>query len=146
GVTVVVKNTTIGTTTDIDGNFSLSVSADANALVFSFIGMESKEVPIDGKTTINVSMDSSSEDIEEVVVVAFGTQKKTEMVGSVSSIKPAELRIPASNLTTALSGQAAGVISYQLSGEPGQDNANFFIRGVTSFGTGKVDPLILIDG
>ena len=94
GVTVVVKNTTIGTTTDIDGNFSLSVSSEADALVFSFIGMESKEVPIDGKTTINVELTSASEDIEEVVVVAFGTQKKTEMVGSVSSIKPAELRIP----------------------------------------------------
>src|SRR5690606_33579272 len=81
-----------------------------------------------------------------VVVVAFGTQKKTDMVGAVTTIKPSDLRIPSSNLTTALAGQAAGIIAYQRSGEPGQDNADFFIRGVTSFGTGKVDPLLLIDG
>ncbi len=146
GATVVVKNTTIGTTTDSSGNFEIIVPGDAQVLVFSFVGLQSQEVPISGGRVFNVTLEPAPEDIEEVVVVAFGTQKKTDMVGSVTSIKPAELRVPASNLTTALAGQAAGVISYQLSGEPGQDNANFFIRGVTSFGTGKVDPLILIDG
>src|SRR5690606_8020507 len=64
----------------------------------------------------------------------------------VTTVKPSDLRVPSSNLTTALAGQAAGIIAYQRSGEPGQDNADFFIRGVTSFGTGKVEPLILIDG
>src|SRR5699024_112747 len=80
------------------------------------------------------------------VVVAFGTQKRTDMVGSVTTVKPSDLQVPSSNLTTALAGQAAGIIAYQRSGEPGEDNADFFIRGVTSFGTGKVNPLILIDG
>ena len=146
GATVVVKNTVIGTTTDTDGKFALIIPPNARNLVVSFVGMVSQDVAIEGKTTFRIALEESTKELEDVVVVAFGTQKKKDMVGSVTSIKPAELKIPASNLTNALAGQAAGVISYQLSGEPGQDNANFFIRGVTSFGTGKVDPLILIDG
>ena len=146
GATIVVKNTVIGTTSGSDGKFALIIPKNARILVVSFVGMTSQEIAIEGKSIFRIALEESSRELDDVVVVAFGTQKKTDMVGSVTSIKPAELRIPASNLTTALAGQAAGVISYQLSGEPGQDNANFFIRGVTSFGTGKVDPLILIDG
>lgn len=145
GTTVSVKNTVIGTTTDIDGNFALIVPSDAKVLVFSFVGMDTQEIEIGDRRNFSVTMQESSEMLDEVVAVAFGKQKVTDLVGSVSSIKPGELNVSSSNLTTALAGQAAGVISYQTSGEPG-DNANFFIRGVTSFGTGKVDPLILIDG
>ncbi|WP_262713107.1 SusC/RagA family TonB-linked outer membrane protein [Anseongella ginsenosidimutans] len=79
------------------------------------------------------------------MVVAFGTQKKKEVVGAVTTITPSELKVPSSNLTTALAGRLAGVVAYQRSGEPGADDADFFIRGVTSFGY-KKDPLILIDG
>ena len=79
------------------------------------------------------------------MVVAFGTQKKESMISSIETIKPAELKVPSSNLTTALAGRMSGVIAYQRSGEPGKDNADFFIRGVTTFGY-KKDPLILIDG
>lgn len=145
GTTITIVGTTKGVITDTDGKYSIEVGPN-DKLTFSFIGMESQIVEIDNRKVINVQMSSKIDELEEVVVVAFGKQKKTEVVGSVSSISPEKLRVPASNLTTALAGQAAGVISYQLSGEPGQDNANFFIRGVTSFGTGKVDPLILIDG
>src|SRR3546814_867376 len=88
---------------------------------------------------------SQVEDIGEVVVVAFGTQKKQEVVGAVTTINPQEMKIPSSNLTNALAGRLAGVVAYQRSGEPGADDADFFIRGVTSFGY-KKDPLILIDG
>jgi len=146
GVSVVVKGTTTGTITDENGKFSFIIPFETKALVFSFVGMQAKELSIEGKSSIDVVLEENSQKLDEMVVVAFGKQKKTDMVGSVTSIKPADLKIPASNLTTALAGQASGVISYQLSGEPGQDNASFFIRGVTSFGTGKVDPLILIDG
>src|SRR5690606_25404575 len=76
--------------------------------------------------------------------VAFGRQKRTDLIGSVTSINPSELKVPSSNLTTALAGRLAGIIAYQRSGEPGADNAEFFIRGVTTFGY-KKDPLILID-
>lgn len=75
--------------------------------------------------------------LDEVAIVAFGTQKKESVIASISTIKPAELKVPSSNLTTALAGRMAGIIAYQRSGEPGQDNADFFVRGVTTFGTGK---------
>src|SRR5690606_13855106 len=103
-------------------------------------------VHAESKDELSIILIEQDGDLEEVVVVAYGTQKKSEVVGAMSTINASELRIPSSNLTTALAGRIAGIIAYQRSGEPGQDNADFFIRGVTSFGTGKVDPLILIDG
>ncbi|HMR20034.1 MAG TPA: SusC/RagA family TonB-linked outer membrane protein, partial [Sphingobacterium sp.] len=109
-------------------------------------GYLEKDVSIAGRDFLEILLQEDPAALDEVVVVAFGTQKRTDMVGSVTSIKPSNLRAPTSNLTTALAGQAAGIIAYQRSGEPGQDNADFFIRGVTSFGTGKVNPLVLIDG
>lgn len=146
GVNVQVKGTNKGAATDLEGKFEL-IDVNENAtLVISYIGYKTQEVKVDGRTTINITLQTDAALVDEVVVVAFGKQKKTDMVGSVTSISPADLKVPASNLTTALAGQAAGVISYQRSGEPGQDNADFFIRGVTSFGVGKVNPLILIDG
>ncbi len=146
GASVMVKGTNVGTQTDKDGVFSFPEMGENVVLLISFTGYLSQEVPVQGRTVISVTLKEDPSELGEVVVVAFGTQKKTDMVGSVTSIKPSNLRVPSSNLTTALAGQAAGIIAYQRSGEPGQDNADFFIRGVTSFGTGKVDPLILIDG
>src|SRR5690606_11352465 len=146
GVSVGVKdNNRIGTTTDLNGRYVLEVPADA-VLVFSMVGYNRQEIPVKDRSVVNVKMHYADSDIDEVVVVAYGTQKKSEVVGAMTTINPDELRIPSSNLTTALAGRIAGIIAYQRSGEPGQDNADFFIRGVTSFGTGKVDPLILIDG
>lgn len=83
--------------------------------------------------------------LDEVTVVAFGKQKKESLTSSITTVKPAELKVPASNLTTALAGSVAGMIAYQRSGEPGADNADFFVRGITTFGT-NTNPLILIDG
>jgi TonB-linked SusC/RagA family outer membrane protein len=145
GVSVAIKGTRIGTTTDQNGKYILDVTEPNAVLVFSMVGFETQEIAVNGKETIDVTMVSADKGLDEVVVVAFGKQKKTDMVGSVTSIKPADLKVPSSNLTTALAGKAAGVIAYQRSGEPGADNAEFFIRGVTSFGY-KRDPLILIDG
>ncbi|WP_257669229.1 SusC/RagA family TonB-linked outer membrane protein [Parapedobacter tibetensis] len=145
GVSVVVKGrTTIGTTTDLNGKYFLEVP-DGATLVFSLIGFEMQEIPVDGRELIDVSLTEATSMLDDVVVVAFGTQKKQDVIGAVTSINPSELKVPSSNLTTALAGRLAGVIAYQRSGEPGQDNADFFIRGVTTFGY-KVDPLILIDG
>lgn len=134
-----------GTTTDINGRYSLSVPDGSGILVFSYLGFVSQEVSIDGKTTINVILAESKTDLKEVVVVAFGTQKKSSMVSAITTINPKDLKVPSSNLTTALAGRLSGVISYQRSGEPGQDNASFFIRGVTTFGYTSA-PLILVDG
>lgn len=145
GVTVYLKsNRSIGTTTDLNGRYVLLVP-EHSVLVYSMIGFDSQEVPADGKKEINVRLRPSTSQLGETVVVAFGTQKRENVVGSVTTVNPKDLKIPSSNLTTALAGRMAGVIAYQRSGEPGADNADFFIRGVTTFGY-KKDPLILVDG
>ncbi|HCN84302.1 MAG TPA: SusC/RagA family TonB-linked outer membrane protein, partial [Sphingobacteriaceae bacterium] len=145
GVSIAVKGrSNIGTTTDANGKYLLSIPGADVILVFSMVGYETQEIPVKGQNVVNVEMKANNKGLDEVVVVAFGKQKKSEMVGSVTSIKPSELKVPSSNLTTALAGRAAGIIAYQRSGEPGQDNADFFIRGVTTFGY-KTSPLILID-
>ncbi|RYF95732.1 MAG: SusC/RagA family TonB-linked outer membrane protein, partial [Chitinophagaceae bacterium] len=146
GVNVSVKGTTIGVSTDANGKFILDVPDDNAILVFSLVGFITQEIPVKGKDVINVILKVNDTKLDEVVITAFGgKQKRTDMVGSVTSISARDLKVPSSNLTTALAGKAAGVIAYQRSGEPGQDNADFFIRGVTTFGY-KTSPLILIDG
>lgn len=145
GVSINIKGTNQGTLSDNNGNYILDISGENTVLVFSMVGFLPQEIGIQGRETLNVTMKPDVSSLDEVVVVGFGTQKKTDMVGSVTSIKPSDLKVPSSNLTTALAGRAAGVIAYQRSGEPGQDNADFFIRGVTTFGY-KTSPLILIDG
>lgn len=132
--------------TDLDGNYTINVSSSNSILKFTFIGFEDQEVKVGNSTLIDIILKESTSELDELVVVGFGEQQKKDLIGSVTTIKPSSLKVPTSNLTTALAGQAAGIISYQRTGEPGQDNADFFIRGVTSFGTGKVNPLILIDG
>ena len=146
GVTVKVKEQpTIGASTDFNGRYILDVPANST-LVFSLVGFDAQEIPVTKNgQVIEVTLKDVTSELEDVVVVAFGTQKKKEVVGSITTITPSELKIPSSNLTTALAGRLAGVVAYQRSGEPGADDADFFIRGVTSFGY-KKDPLILIDG
>ena len=144
GASVVVRGTSNGTITDIDGNFSLSVPV-GKELQISYIGYITQYVKVPKNNKVSVVLEEDSKALDEVVVVAFGTQKKESMISSIETIKPAELKVPSSNLTTALAGRMSGVIAYQRSGEPGKDNADFFIRGVTTFGY-KKDPLILIDG
>jgi len=109
--------------------------------------METKEIKYNGEDFLKITLKPKTDELDEVTVVAFAKQKKESVVASITTVKPAELRVPSSNLTTALAGRVAGLISFQPSGEPGQDNANFFIRGITTFGAdAKKDPLILIDG
>jgi TonB-linked SusC/RagA family outer membrane protein len=131
--------------TDFDGGYTLKVPSENSVLEFSFVGFITKTIELDGRSEINIALVTNEESLGEVVVVGFGTQKKSDLVGSVATINPSELRAPSSNLTNALAGRVAGVIGFQRSGEPGADNANFFIRGVTSFGYNN-NPLILIDG
>src|SRR6056297_2535102 len=90
GVTVLVKETQVGTVTDVDGNYSLDVPAQRDTLVFSFVGMQTKHVPIQGRTTINVSLVSQAQAMQEVVVVGYGTQKKQNLTGSVSNVDAAD--------------------------------------------------------
>ena len=133
------------TSTDSNGKYVLDVKRDG-ILMFSAIGYVSQQVPVEGRNVINITFLEAASEIESVVVTAFGKrQRKEAIVGSVTSINAKELKVPSSNLTTAFAGRLSGVIAYQRSGEPGADDASFFIRGVTTFGNGSGSPLILID-
>jgi TonB-linked SusC/RagA family outer membrane protein len=143
GVTITIVGTTRGVITDVDGTYSIEAQP-TQKLTFSFVGMESQTIEVGNRQVIDIVLEEMIDELEEVTVVAFGTQKKESVVASISTVSPKDLRIPSSNLTNSLAGRVGGLISYQRSGEPGQDNAEFFIRGVMTFGY-KVDPLILID-
>jgi TonB-linked SusC/RagA family outer membrane protein len=143
GATITIEGTTKGVITDVDGTYSIEAKS-SDKLIFSFVGMESQIIVVKEQRIIDVQLGEKVDELEEVTIVAFGKQKKESVIGAITTVKPAELKVPSSNLTTALAGRMSGVISYQRSGEPGLDNADFFIRGVTTFGY-KVDPLILID-
>lgn len=143
GVTILIENSTRGVTTDIDGTFEIKATP-SNKLVFSFLGMESQTIVVGSQTYIGVAMKPAASELDEVTIVAFGKQKKESVIGSITTVNPTELKVPSSNLTTALAGNMAGIIAYQRSGEPGRDNADFFVRGITTFGA-NTNPLILID-
>ncbi len=147
GVTVLIKGTAQGTITDFDGNYSLKISTQENiVLQFSFIGMKTQEVVFTNQATINITMIEESKGLDEVVVTAFGTaQRKESIVGSIQSIRPDDLVVPATNLSNAFAGRLSGVIAFQRSGEPGADGSNFYIRGISTL-SGAKDPLIIIDG
>ncbi|MDR0505928.1 MAG: TonB-dependent receptor [Dysgonamonadaceae bacterium] len=144
GASVTVKGSTRGVTTDLDGSYSISVKPE-DVLEFSFLGYEKKTVTVGTQTSISVQLKPTANELDEVTVVAFGKQKKESVVSSIQTVNTKDLKIPSSNLTTAFAGKIPGIISYQTTGEPGADNAQFFVRGVTTFGY-KADPLILIDG
>lgn len=147
GATVQIKGSTKGVIADVDGNFEFDGLKVNDLLIVSFIGMEPKEITYKGEKVLNVVLEPKADELDEVTVVAFAKQKKESIVSAITTVKPTELKVPSSNLTTAFAGRVAGLISYQTSGEPGKDNANFFIRGITTFGAeAKKDPLILIDG
>lgn len=145
GASVLVKGSTTGVVTDLDGNYTLANVSKGAILEFSYVGYVKLTKTVGSETTINAILYEDSQMLEGVEVVAFGTQKKESVIGAISTVKVAELKTPSSNLTNALAGRIAGVISYQRTGEPGVDDASFFVRGVTTFGY-KKDPLILIDG
>jgi TonB-linked SusC/RagA family outer membrane protein len=145
GATVVVRGTSRGVITDTDGAYTIGNLKAEDFLEFSFLGMDNVSVEVGTKQKINIQLKPKANELDGVVVTAFGgMQKKESSVSSIATVNPSDLKIPTSNLTTALAGRMAGLISYQRSGEPGLDNAEFFIRGVTTFGY-KKDPLILID-
>jgi len=145
GVTVMIKNSGIGTVSDMNGAYMLEVPENG-VLVFSYIGYKTVEVPITGKSGIDLKLDIESTQIEEIVVVAYGVQKRAHLTGSVATLHSRELaQKPVDNLTTMLSGRLPGVITRQQSGVPGENAAKFFIRGRSS-PTGSGAPLIIVDG
>lgn len=146
GVSVLVEGTTIGALTDANGNYTLKIPADAREVVFQFLGYETKRIPVKDIQLLKlISLSEQASSIEDIVVVGFGVQKKESVVGAVQAVKPSTLDFPSSNLTASFAGKIAGVIATQRSGEPGADGANFWIRGISTFGSNK-SPLIVMDG
>ena len=144
GAGVVVRGTQTGSVTDLDGRFTVMAAKDAT-LTVSFIGYTTREVPVGTQTDIRIVLEENVQSIDDVVVVGFGVQKKESLVGAVQSVKPSDLQTSSSNLSTSFSGKIAGVIAVQKSGEPGADGANFWIRGISTFGSGQ-SPLLILDG
>jgi len=145
GVVVMVKGAQKGTITDLDGKFTISVSDPNAVLLFSFIGYKSQEIQLNGRNSLEVTMEEDSRNLEEVVVVGYGTQKKANLTGAVGLVRMNDMESrPLTNSSLALQGTVSGVYALQNSGKPGDDNAVIDIRGVGTFGDNT--PLVIIDG
>lgn len=145
GAAVMIKGTTTGAATSIEGDFTLEC-CEGDTLSVSYIGYEPKDIVVKGLNIYSITLSEDAKQLEEVVVTAFGTgQKKISMVGAVTQIKSEELRVPSASLSSSFAGRLAGVIAVQRSGEPGADGANFWIRGKSTF-SGVTDALIVLDG
>ena len=145
GATIKIKGSTTGTVTDLDGKFEIKATAN-DILQISYVGYNTKEIKVGKQKVIAVTLAESAEQLETVVVTAFGAnQKKESVTGAIQAIKPADLIVPSSNLSTSFAGRLAGVVAFQRSGEPGSNNAEFFIRGISTI-SGITSPLIIMDG
>ena len=143
GVNVVIKGTTTGVTTDIDGNYQISVE-DGATLIFSYVGFETQEIQVGARSTIDVSLGGATE-LQEVVVTGYQNQLKREVTGSIASVKAAEIEnLPMQSFDRAIQGRVAGTQIAAASGQPG-GALNIRIRGIGSINSGN-DPLIIIDG
>ena len=143
GVNVMVKGTQVGAITDLNGKYNIRVSGTKAVLVFSYVGYQKRESPVEDLRVINVTLEGDQQTLNEVVVVGSGVQKKVSVTGSITNVKGDILRMPSSMLSNSFAGKLAGVISTSTSGQPGS-GSNFYIRGISTFG-GRTTPLILLD-
>src|ERR1700744_571049 len=147
GVSVKIKGTTAGIATNVNGECKLKVAENSAVLVFSFIGYETREEAVGDRASINIQMTKSanSQNLNEVVVVGYGTQKKTTLTGAVATVKGSDLvKSPQPNLSNSLAGRIPGLIALDGSGEPGYDGSTLLIRGQST--TNNNGPLVVIDG
>ena len=146
GVNVLVKGTTIGAVTDIDGNFSFEAPAGCT-LVISYIGFESQEVKVKGNAPLNIILKEDSEALDEVVVIGYGTQKKVNLTGAVSAVTGEEIaKRPVSNTSTMLQGQMPGLRITSDKGQPGNESVQMRVRGQGTYSSAGSNPLVLING
>ncbi len=132
--------------TDIDGMFQLNVTGKSATLEFSYIGFKKKQVKVDTNTLTTIMLDADEGELEEVVVTGYGSQKKASIIGAIETVKPEELKFGSTRtLSNNLAGKLSGVIGIHRSGEPGYDDSNFWIRGISTF-SNQNKPLVLIDG
>ena len=146
GATILVKGTKKSVVSNFDGNFTIEVPDSKSVLVVSYTGFITKEVAVGAVgTSMEIQLVEDNTALNDVVVVGYGKQKKGQIVGAVSTIKGEQMRFPTRNLTNNMAGQVAGLIAIQRSGEPGYDNSEFWIRGISTFAGGS-KPLVLVDG
>ena len=146
GVTVQEKGTSNGTVTDVDGQYNLKLSGENSILVISYVGYKTQEVKVNKQRIVDIVLTENISEFDEVVVVAYGNQRKISVVGAQSTMEVKSLKTPAASLSSAISGRIAGVVAVQRNGEPGHDASDIWIRGLsTSFGQSS-SPLILVDG
>jgi len=145
GVSVVIKGTTAGTITDFDGKYNLNTDlSDSTVLVFSYVGFKTQEIVVDGQSVINVLMEEDTSLLDEVVVVGYGTQKKSVITGAISGVKQTELEdLPITRVEQTLQGRVSGVTIAATSGQPGS-NSTVRVRGITTLGFNE--PLWVVDG
>lgn len=147
GATVMVKGTTIAAATDLNGRFVLKNVGSNLILVISYVGYETQQIMSKGQSEMMITLKPDAIGVAsvEVVAVGYGKQKKESVVGAISTVRASDLRVPVRSLSQTLAGNLAGIVALQSSGEPGKDDAQFWIRGIATF-TGSPDPLILVDG
>ncbi len=146
GASIVLKGDIKGTNSDANGLFSIAVPGPEAVLVFSFVGYDKREITVGNQTQLNVVMKADMKELNEVVVVGFGTQKKATVTGAIASITTKDLlQSPVANISNSLVGRMPGLFAVQNSGEPGNDQSTLRIRGVSTF-SGAADPLILVNG
>lgn len=149
GVTVFEEGSSNGTNTDGNGEFRLTVSGPQSILSFSFVGYIKQSRTVGNTTRFNITLEEDIEEIEEVVVVGYGVQRKASVVGAISTTEATDLqKTGTTNLTQALGGRVSGVFTKNTGGRPGEDDAKVWIRGRATFntGSGETDPLVLVDG
>ena len=144
GATVLIRGTVNGTTSDIDGHYSIMAPKNS-VLVYRYLGCQTVEKEVTSSRPINVTLEEENVNLKDVVVVAYGTQKKEDVVSSINSVSGDKLSMPTRSLNNMLAGKVAGILAVQRSGEPGNDNASFWIRGISSY-RGGTSPLVLVDG
>lgn len=145
GVNIIIKGTVRGTITDVDGNFSLDLPDGQEVLILSYTGYEPQEVAVNGRSVLQITMKESISQLEEIVVIGYGTQKKSDLTGAVSSVKSKDINaFPTTNVMQSLSGRAAGVEVIQTTGAPGA-GVSLRIRGTNSI-QGSNEPLYVVDG
>jgi len=145
GVNIQAKGTVIGAISDSDGKYTIDLTDRNSTLVFSFIGYVSQEIPVGGKTTVDVALVQETTSLQEVVVVGYGTQKAATITGSISAVKAESLKASSTiNFTNTFAGRLPGLVVVTRSGEPGNDNSTLRIRGMNTLGDNS--PLIVVDG
>jgi len=145
GVSIILKGTQRGTTTDAAGKFQLDVPDENATLIFSFVGYLSQEVVVGNRTDISIALQLDTKALDEIVVVGYGTQKKSTLTGSIAAVKGSEIaENPVPNISNSIAGRVAGVSMRPNGGQPGNDSPEIHIRGIGTTGNNK--PLVVVDG